>query len=68
VFDGAKSLQPATVALLPHFAASLRARGEYRLCEPAFPPVIGAALYAAKCFGQPLSEQALARLRTEALQ
>ena len=67
VFDGAKSLQSAKVAVLPHFAASLRARGEYRLCEPAFSPVIGAALYAAKRCGQPLSEQALARLRTEAL-
>lgn len=73
VFDGAKSRQPEKAPLvpegasfLPDFVASLLARGGYRLCEPAFPPVIGAALYAAKRFGQPLSEHAVARLRTEA--
>jgi N-acetylglucosamine kinase-like BadF-type ATPase len=58
VFDGAP--------LLADFSASLRARGSYRLREPAFSPVIGAALYAAKRYGQPLSEEALSRLRTEA--
>jgi N-acetylglucosamine kinase-like BadF-type ATPase len=68
VFDGAKSLQTAKAAVLPHFAAALRGLGEYRLREPAFPPVIGAALYAAKRYGQPLSDEALARLRTEAVQ
>jgi N-acetylglucosamine kinase-like BadF-type ATPase len=59
VFEGA--------ALLKNFSASLRPRGAYQLREPAFSPVIGAALYAAKHCGRPLSEQALARLRTEAL-
>jgi N-acetylglucosamine kinase-like BadF-type ATPase len=59
VFEGA--------TLLKHFSASLAAHGEYRLCEPVFSPVIGAALYAAKHSGRPLSEEALARLRMEAL-
>jgi N-acetylglucosamine kinase-like BadF-type ATPase len=57
VFEGAGD------RVLTHFAASLSARGTYRLCEPAFAPVIGAALYAAKRCGQPLSEAALERLR-----
>jgi hypothetical protein len=59
VFEGA--------ILLKHFSTSLQTRGEYRLREPAFSPVIGAALYAAKQCGKPLPEEALARLRTEAL-
>jgi N-acetylglucosamine kinase-like BadF-type ATPase len=45
------------------FAAALASRGAYRLCEPEFPPVIGAALYAARRRGSPLPESALARLR-----
>jgi N-acetylglucosamine kinase-like BadF-type ATPase len=45
------------------FRSALAARGAYRLCEPEFPPVIGAALYAARRSGQPFSETALARLR-----
>jgi N-acetylglucosamine kinase-like BadF-type ATPase len=48
--------------VLKYFTSALAARGDYRLCEPLFPPVIGAALYAAKRFGQPLSDAALARL------
>jgi N-acetylglucosamine kinase-like BadF-type ATPase len=45
------------------FQAALQSRGSYRLCEPQFPPAIGAALYAAKRRGRPLSGAALARLR-----
>ena len=52
-----------SVAVLKHFTAVLALRGVYRVCEPAFPPVIGAALYAAKRSGLPLSEAALERLR-----
>lgn len=55
------------MGLLEMFAASLRARGEYRLCEPEFSPVIGAVLYAARLHGQPFSDAGLARLRTEML-
>lgn len=57
VFEGSGA------GVLEHFTASLRARAAYRLWQPAFPPVIGAALYAAKRCGQPLSEAALQRLR-----
>ena len=57
VFEGADA------GVLAPFAAALSARAAYRLREPAFPPVIGAALYAAKRCGQPLSEPALERLR-----
>lgn len=35
----------------------------YRLQQPLYPPVVGAALYAAKLAGSPLDAQALARLR-----
>lgn len=45
------------------FSAALASRGSYQLCAPAFSPVVGAALYAARCCGQPLSEVALERLR-----
>jgi len=45
------------------FSSALSGRGAYRLCEPEFPPVIGAALYAACRSGQPFSDAALARLR-----
>lgn len=55
VFDSA--------SVLKQFTAALVSRGEYRLCEPAFPPVVGAAIYAAKRCGHPLSEVALDRLR-----
>lgn len=44
------------------FGSALEGRGSYRLCEPEFPPVIGAALYAARLSGQPFSDAALARL------
>ena len=45
------------------FGSALAGRGLYRLCEPEFPPVIGAALYAACRSGQSFSDSALARLR-----
>ena len=45
------------------FGSALAGRGLYRLFEPEFPPVIGAALYAACRSGQPFSDAALARLR-----
>jgi N-acetylglucosamine kinase-like BadF-type ATPase len=52
--------------LLEHFTASLRAyRAGYQVCEPALPPAIGAALYAAKRHGQPLSSAAIERLREQ---
>jgi len=37
--------------------------GGYRLVRPAYPPVVGAALYAAKRAGSPLDAEALRRLR-----
>jgi N-acetylglucosamine kinase-like BadF-type ATPase len=37
----------------------------YRVVEPALPPAIGAALYAAKRHGQPLSSAAIERLRVQ---
>ena len=37
----------------------------YRVVEPALPPAIGAALYAAKRHGQPLSSAAVERLRVQ---
>jgi N-acetylglucosamine kinase-like BadF-type ATPase len=52
-----------TAAVGQAFRAALAGRGAYRLCEPEFPPVIGAALYAARRSGQPFSDAALARLR-----
>ena len=52
--------------LLEPFTASLRAyHSGYRVCEPALPPAIGAALYAAKRRGQPLSSAAIERLRAQ---
>ena len=51
--------------VLKYFAGALEARAAYRLCEPLLPPAIGAALYAAKRFGQPLPDAAIARLRSE---
>jgi len=54
----------AGALLLPRFAAALEARGTgYELRQPCFPPDIGAALYAARCRGRPLSDAALERLR-----
>ena len=50
------------------FQAALRASGgNYKLAAPRFPPVIGAALYAAKCAGKPLAEAALKQLGAETL-
>jgi len=46
------------------FAKSLAAQTvAYELREPLYPPVIGAALYAARQAGAPLDDAALARLR-----
>jgi len=39
-----------------------RAHPDYDFREPLYPPVVGAALYAARLAGTPLSEAALARL------
>ncbi len=44
-----------------------RTDARYELREPLYPPVIGAALYAAKLAGTPLTPAALARLRSESL-
>jgi N-acetylglucosamine kinase-like BadF-type ATPase len=50
--------------LLLRFATALTARwAYYALREPAFPPDIGAALYAARCARAPLTPAALERLR-----
>ncbi|MBS0387864.1 MAG: N-acetylglucosamine kinase [Proteobacteria bacterium] len=61
VFDHAGEL------LLRPFVAALRAHHpHYRLEIPALPPVLGAALYAARCAGKPLDAAAIARLRSQA--
>lgn len=53
-------------SLLDQFTASLRARGSgYRVSEPVLPPAIGAALYAAKRQGRPLSNAAIENLRAQ---
>jgi len=52
-----------STAVRQAFGSALAGRGLYRLCEPEFPPVIGAALYAACRSGHPFSEAALTRLR-----
>jgi N-acetylglucosamine kinase-like BadF-type ATPase len=59
VFDnvGALLLDPFTAALQAH-------RSGYRVSEPVLPPSLGAALYAAKRHGRPLSDAAIERLRT----
>jgi N-acetylglucosamine kinase-like BadF-type ATPase len=50
--------------LMDDFVRSLRALcAGYRVSEPILPPTIGAALYAAKQHGQPLSNAAIERLR-----
>lgn len=58
VFDNAGAL------VYGLFAAALRTHGdEYLLRKPQLPPVIGAALYAAKSCGKPLSAGAIDRLK-----
>jgi N-acetylglucosamine kinase-like BadF-type ATPase len=60
VFDNVGAL------LLEHFTAALQAfRPGYRVSEPVLPPGIGAALYAAKRHGNPLSNAAIERLRAQ---
>jgi N-acetylglucosamine kinase-like BadF-type ATPase len=60
VFDNVGAL------LLEHFTAALRVfRPGYRVSEPVLPPGIGAALYAAKRHGNPLSNAAIERLRAQ---
>jgi N-acetylglucosamine kinase-like BadF-type ATPase len=60
VFDNVGTL------LLEHFTAALQAfRPGYQVSEPVLPPAIGAALYAAKSHGKPLSEAAIERLRAQ---
>lgn len=52
--------------LLEHFSATLQAfRPGYQVSEPVLPPGIGAALYAAKRHGNPLSNAAIERLRAQ---
>ncbi len=52
--------------LLEHFTASLKGLWrEFQVREPVLPPAIGAALYAAKRHGRPLSDAAIERLRTQ---
>jgi N-acetylglucosamine kinase-like BadF-type ATPase len=54
------------ILLLDQFSASLQALYPgYEVSEPVLPPNIGAALYAAKRHGQPLSNQAIERLRAQ---
>jgi N-acetylglucosamine kinase-like BadF-type ATPase len=60
VFDNVGTL------MLEHFSAALQAfRPGYRVSEPVLPPGIGAALYAAKRHGNPLSNSAIERLREQ---
>jgi N-acetylglucosamine kinase-like BadF-type ATPase len=62
VFDNVGAL------ILQHFTASLHARARgYQVREPALPPAIGAALYAAKRHGRPLADAAIERLREQSL-
>jgi N-acetylglucosamine kinase-like BadF-type ATPase len=58
VFDnvGALLLDPFAAALQSHWPG-------YQVSEPKLPPPIGAALYAAKRHGRPLSNAAIERLR-----
>lgn len=52
--------------LVNHFTAALHTHlSGYRVSEPVLPPAIGAALYAAKLHGRPLSEAAVERLREQ---
>ncbi len=60
VFDNVGAL------LLEHFTASLHAhRPGYQVSEPVLPPAIGAALYAAKRHGRPLTGAAIEHLRAQ---
>ena len=60
VFDNVGAL------LLEHFTASLHAhRPGYQVSEPVLPPAIGAALYAAKRHGRPLTGAAIEQLRAQ---
>jgi len=53
-------------ALLEHFTASLQALWpDYEVSAPVLAPTLGAALYAAKCHGRPLSSGAIERLRAQ---
>jgi N-acetylglucosamine kinase-like BadF-type ATPase len=49
----------------PFKSALDAAGGGYRLVQPRFAPVIGAALYAARCSGHPLGNAALAKLEQQ---
>jgi N-acetylglucosamine kinase-like BadF-type ATPase len=50
--------------LMDKFTARLQAySARYQVAEPALPPALGAALYAAKRHGHPLSSAAIERLR-----
>jgi hypothetical protein len=40
-------------------------RGRYRVAAPRLPPAAGAALYAAKLSGAPLSKQAISALEAQ---
>jgi N-acetylglucosamine kinase-like BadF-type ATPase len=52
--------------LVDAFSARLKNYSQaYEVGEPLLPPVIGAALYAAKRHGRPLSSAAIERLRTQ---
>ncbi len=52
--------------LLPRLGSRLeRARARYRLAEPRLPPAAGAALYAAKMAGSPLSGTAIDTLQRQ---
>jgi hypothetical protein len=42
-----------------------QARGRYRFVAPRFPPVAGAALYAARLSGAPLEEGAVEELERQ---
>ena len=60
VFDNVGAL------IVDHFAAALHAhRAGYRISEPLLPPAAGAALYAAKRHGTPLSAAAIELLRAQ---
>lgn len=54
-----------TDLVLEPFVAALRASGySYECVPPALPPAAGAALYAAKTFGLPLTESAVGALKS----
>jgi len=47
--------------------ALARSAADYRLSDPLYPPVVGAALYAARLAGTPLNDRARTALRSAAL-